>query len=116
MCLPNMCVDARSRRLFRAALGAAQLREVLLVWPDRHDFFVSGGVMLQPEIIHIGASNNIVTASVVTVLLALHALAASGLLLGLWPRSCAIISFDFTGSLRWISKSELAWRHESQRA
>ena len=45
--------------------------------------------MLQPE---IGASKN-VTASVVTVLLALHALAASGLLLGLWPRSCAIISF-----------------------
>ena len=92
---PNMCVDARSRRLFRAALGAAQLRELLLVWPDRHDFFVSGGVMLQPEITYeyIGASNNIVTASVVTVLLALHALAASGLLLGLWPRSCAIISF-----------------------
>jgi hypothetical protein len=88
-----MCVDARSRRLFRAALGAAQLREVLLVWPDRHDFFVSGGVLLQPENIYIGASNNIVTASVVTVLLALHALAASGLLLGLWPRSCAIISF-----------------------
>ena len=47
-----MCVDARSRRLFRAALGAAQLREVLLVWPDRHDFFVSGGVMLQPEILY----------------------------------------------------------------
>ena len=92
---PNMCVDARSRRLFRAALGAAQLRELLLVWPDRHDFFVSGGVMLQPEITYeyIGASNNIVTASVVTVLLALHALAASGLLLGFWPRSCAIISF-----------------------